>query len=95
MEVAISRGILKCISTSTIRQVHRVFDSNPVLHRSTYSGDKDAIYNWKESCSLISKDIESTVNDNITRGTSLVLEGVHIIPGSELINKWKNSQNYS
>jgi 2-phosphoglycerate kinase len=39
MSVALSQGILKCISTDSAREVMRSYDDNPVLHRSSYEGD--------------------------------------------------------
>ena len=56
MEVAISLGILKCISTDTIRQVMRPFNEfNPALHRSSYAGNGDPIVNWLECCAAVEK----------------------------------------
>ena len=91
MEAAISRGILKCISTDTIRQITRQFDTNPAVHRSSYSGNNDPVVEWRETCQAIESGIENIVLDSINRGSSLVLEGVHIVPSQSLIEKWKES----
>lgn len=88
MEVAIQKGILKCISTDTIRQTLRSVDSTPRLHRSSFDGDGDPIVEWLECCSVLDAAIESIVMDTIRRGSSMVLEGVHIVPGRHLIDKW-------
>ena len=63
MEAAISRGILKCISTDTIRQITRGFDPNPAVHRSSYSGEEDAVAQWRETCTAIEAGIDSIVTD--------------------------------
>jgi 2-phosphoglycerate kinase len=84
-------GILKCISTDTIRQVMRSFVTEPALHRSSYDGDEDPIKNWMECCEILRPGIMSVVDDSIKRGTSLILEGVHIIPSDEIIAKWEAS----
>ena len=91
MEVAMSQGILKCISTDTIRQVMRGFIDDPALHRSSFAGQDDAVVNWMECCNVLKGGVEGIVKDSIKRGTSLVLEGVHIVPGPELIDLWESS----
>jgi len=88
MEVAISRGILKCISTDTIRQVQRTYDLRPAVHRSSFQGDGEPGENWKETCQVLQESIDNVVYDCLNRGISLVLEGVHIIPDKKLINDW-------
>ena len=88
MEVAINRGILKCISTDTIRQVHRAYDNHPAVQRSSYSGSGDPIVQWKETCDVLQHSIDNIVIDALSRGTSLVLEGVHIIPSNYLLDQW-------
>ena len=95
MSVALDQGILKCISTDTIRAVMRSFvneDVSPALHRSSYAaafeGD-DPVRSWMETCVCLSKSVDNIVQDAIDRQVSLVVEGVHIIPSDELIKKWK------
>jgi 2-phosphoglycerate kinase len=46
---------------------------------------------WKETCQVLERGIESVVLDALNRGISLVLEGVHVIPGDMLVNKWKEA----
>jgi 2-phosphoglycerate kinase len=91
MEVAIQKGILKCISTDTIRQTMRTFDNTPALHRSSFQGEADPLVDWRESCSVLDAAIENIVMDCARRGTSLVLEGVHIVPSRSLIDKWNEA----
>jgi len=88
MEVAISQGILKCISTDSVRQIMRTYDDAPALHRSSYSGDGDPVQSWKECSSVLQDSIDSLVGDAIKRGVSLVLEGVHIVPSDTIIERW-------
>jgi len=91
MEVAISQGIIKCISTDTIRQVMRTYDNDPALSRSSYSGTGDVVAEWKETCTVLEKSIKNVVEDSLRRGTSLVLEGVHIIPSNDLLDTWTSN----
>lgn len=93
MEVAINQGILKCISTDTIRQVMRSscerFDFCEVaLQRSSFQGDDDPVVNWLEACKAVESGIEAIIDDSIHRGVSLVLEGVHIVPCTRLLERW-------
>lgn len=96
MTVALNQGILKCISTDSVRQVLRSqSEDNSVsptaLHRSSYSGQGDPITEWKECCEVLDKSVKSLVMDAMNRGVSLVLEGVHIVPSNDLIDQWRSS----
>lgn len=95
MEVAIQKGILKCISTDTIRQSLRTLDSRPALHRSSFQGEGNPIEDWRESCDVLDKAIDSIVLDCLRRGASLVLEGVHIVPSRKLIDEWNKSGGFA
>lgn len=88
MSIALNEGILKCISTDSVRQIMRTFDQTPALHRSSYSGNGDPVTQWLECCNVLEDSIESLVDDAIRRGVSIVLEGVHVVPSSKLIDKW-------
>jgi len=91
MEVAISQGILKCISTDTIRQVMRPYvppESSPSLHRSSYDGSNNPVEDWKDCCDAVQDSLLGIVSDSIRRGVSLVLEGVLIVPNNKLIDLW-------
>jgi 2-phosphoglycerate kinase len=97
MTVALDQGILKCISTDTVRAVMRSFvseDVSPALHRSAYAqafeGD-DPVRSWKETCKVLVHSVEGLVEDAIARGQSLVVEGVHVVPSTDLIARWKES----
>lgn len=95
MTVALDQGILKCISTDTVRAVMRSFvseDVSPALHRSSYApafeGD-DPVRSWKETCTVLHHSVEGLVDDAIKRGQSLVVEGVHVVPSSCFIERWE------
>ena len=98
MSVALSQSILKCVSTDTIREVTRTINLNspdpskpPALFRSSYEGDGDPVADWRDSCNVLSPGIDALVRDAMKRGTSLVLEGVHIQPDREsaLLEDWR------
>lgn len=89
MKIALSEGIMKCVSTDTIRQVVRSFDQSDAIHRSSYSGDGDPIEAWKETSDALQPAILSVINDALKRNNSLVLEGVHLQPTSDILNRWR------
>lgn len=91
MNIALSEGIMKCVSTDTIRQVLRTFDTSDAVHRSSYSGSGDPSSQWLETASSLQPAIISVVDDAIKRGNSLVLEGVHIVPSGDIIDRWRKS----
>mmetsp|Transcript_1125 Transcript_1125/g.2235 ORF Transcript_1125/g.2235 Transcript_1125/m.2235 type:complete len:189 (-) Transcript_1125:560-1126(-) len=95
MSLALEQGILKCISTDTVRSVMRGYVPEqicPALHRSSYeksNSKDDPIIAWKETCRVLENSLEGLVDDAIERRTSLVLEGVSIAPSKNLIDRWK------
>jgi 2-phosphoglycerate kinase len=91
MSVALSQSILKCVSTDVIREITRttVDATPPALMRSSYEGDSDPVLNWKETCHVLNSGIQGLVDDAMKRGTSLVLEGVHIQPNNVLLDQWR------
>ena len=95
MTVALDHGILKCVSTDTVRAVMRSFvpkEVSPALHRSSYASaytDDNAIRSWRETCNVLDVSVESLVDDAISRRISLVLEGVHIVPSTRFIKRWE------
>lgn len=94
MSVALDQGILKCISTDTVRQVMRSFipqEISPALHRSSYAGTEgdDPVKSWRETCTVLEASVEGLVEDALSRGVGLVLEGVSIAPSSHLLQKWE------
>ena len=95
MSVALDQGILKCISTDTVRAVMRSFipqDISPALHRSSYAaaaeGD-DPVRSWRETCTVLEQSVRGLVEDALSRNVGLVLEGVSIYPSSKLIKRWE------
>lgn len=99
MSVALDQGILKCISTDTLRSVMRSFidkDISPALHRSSYApGEKDdsddPVKSWKQTCSVLQHSVDELVDEMIARGASIVIEGVHVVPSNDLIQRWESS----
>jgi 2-phosphoglycerate kinase len=97
MSLALDQGILKCISTDTIRATMRSFvspDISPALHRSSFAeafeGDCP-VRSWRETCSVLSHSVEGLIEDAMKRGTSIVVEGVHVVPDNYLIQKWEDA----
>lgn len=97
MRIALDLGILKCISTDTVRAVMRSFiprEISPALHRSSYApahehGTDDPVESWRETCTVLEASVEVVVEDAIERGVGLVLEGVSLFPSDKLIKKWE------
>ena len=90
MSIALGKGVLKCLSTDSVRQVMRTYDKTPALHRSSYTdpGYGTPAENWLESSVVLRDSIYSLVDDAMNRGQSLVMDGVHIVPENEILNRW-------
>jgi hypothetical protein len=78
MSVALSQGILKCISTDSAREVMRSYDDNPILHRSSYEGEGDPVADWKDSCAVLGTSIDALVADALKRGDLYIYIYVYI-----------------
>lgn len=91
MKIALSEGIMKCVSTDTIRQVVRSFDQSDAVHRSSYGGNEDPVEQWKETSNVLQSAILSVIDDAIKRNNSLVLEGVHLQPTSDILTRWRQA----
>jgi len=92
---AASLGFSKSASTDTIRETLRTqFDSEqePALHRSSFEpAGRGAIEDWHATVVVLSEAIRAVVSRAVSKRSDLLLEGVHIIPGSGILEGWRES----
>jgi 2-phosphoglycerate kinase len=88
-------GIVRVVATDgAIREVMRAMLSPeimPTLHVSTFQADRavreptrrsDALVaGFREQTQAVSVGIAAMINRSVTEGTSIVIEGVHVVPG--------------
>ena len=88
-------GIVRVVATDgSIREVMRAMLSSelmPALHVSSFQADKavreptrrsDALVGgFREQTQAVSVGIEAMIQRSVTEGTSIVIEGVHVVPG--------------
>jgi 2-phosphoglycerate kinase len=88
-------GIVRVVATDgAIREVMRAMLSPeimPTLHVSTFHADQavreptrrsDALVaGFREQTQAVSVGIAAMINRSVTEGTSIVIEGVHVVPG--------------
>ena len=90
-----SLGFSKSASTDTIRETLRTqFDSEqePALHRSSFEpAGSGAIEDWHATVVVLSEAIRAVVGRAVSKRSDLLLEGVHIIPGSGILEGWRES----
>jgi 2-phosphoglycerate kinase len=92
-EVAHRLGITRVTSTDFIRQTMRAFFSHefmPTIHYSSFeagqgvddevTGDP-AIVGFVDQCRHVCVGVDAAINRALTEGWSMVLEGVHLVPG--------------
>jgi 2-phosphoglycerate kinase len=93
--VADRLGIVRIIPTDAIRQAMRAFFSQtlmPSLHYSSYEAgravrmpvgpDLDAgLLGFMEQVEMVSVGVDAVIDRAVNEGTSLVVEGVHMVPG--------------
>src|SRR5665647_1439861 len=88
-------GIVRIISTDSIRQVMRTFFSKalmPEIHYSSFdaggavripvgSNLNPNLVGFVEQVEMVTVGVSALVERAVTEGTSLVVEGVHVVPG--------------
>ncbi|MBJ29152.1 MAG: hypothetical protein CMB61_03735 [Euryarchaeota archaeon] len=94
-KLASSLGFSKTAATDTIREVLRMSfsrEERPSLHRSSFeNAGNSAKEDWMETIEAVSEGIDAVINRAKTKGTDLLLEGVHYFPNNEIIETWKES----
>ncbi|WP_067258671.1 2-phosphoglycerate kinase [Methanobrevibacter cuticularis] len=103
-EIANRLGIRNMISTDMIREVMRKIVSkelSPVIHESSFTAYKgmrvppppefdDVLAGFRDHVDTVSVGIDAVIERSLKEGISIVIEGVHIVPGfikKELIEK--------
>jgi 2-phosphoglycerate kinase len=94
LEVAHRLGIGRVYSTDSVRQIMRIMLSRelvPAIHGSSYDawrlippdslGDDPVIEGFRAQASTVSVGIRGSVDRAIAENTSLVMDGVSIVPG--------------
>lgn len=94
-QVAHRLGITRVESTDSVRQVMRgIFtrDLMPALHESAFEawrglrvpvpqGADPVVVGFREQTALVSTGVKALIDRAVEEGLSLVLEGVHLVPG--------------
>jgi 2-phosphoglycerate kinase len=103
-EIANRLGIRNMISTDMIREVMRKIVSkelSPVIHESSFTAYKglrvplppefdDVLAGFKDHVDTVAVGIDAVIERALKEGISIVIEGVHIVPGfikEELLKK--------
>jgi 2-phosphoglycerate kinase len=94
-EVAHRLGITRISSTDSIREVMRgIFseDLMPALHQSAFNawkglrvpvpqGANPVIVGFREQTAVVTSGVKSLIARAMTEGYSMVIEGIHLVPG--------------
>jgi 2-phosphoglycerate kinase len=92
---AASLGFSKSASTDTIREALRTqFDVKqaPALHRSSFEpAGSGVVEDWHATVAVLSEAVHAVVSRAASKRSDLLLEGVHIIPGSGIVDEWRKS----
>jgi len=93
VEVAHRLGINRVASTDFIRQTMRAFFSPefmPTIHYSSFEAGKaldeevtgdPTVVGFVEQCRHVCVGVDAALHRSLTEGWSMVLEGVHLVPG--------------
>lgn len=94
-EVAHRLGITRISSTDSIREVMRgIFseDLMPAVYRSAFNawkglrvpvphGANPVIVGFREQTAVVTSGVQSLIDRAVLEGTSMVIEGIHLVPG--------------
>ena len=90
---AASLEFSKIATTDTIRETLRTqFDADqlPALHRSSFEpAGSGVVQDWHETVKVLSEGVAAVVRRASMKGSDLLLEGVHVIPGAWILDDWK------
>jgi len=91
-EVAHRLGINRVTSTDVVRQTLRAFftpEHMPAIHASSFdAGHGDSLVaGFEEQTSSVLIAVEATIDRALQEGWSMVLEGVHLVPGMLCLGK--------
>lgn len=105
-EVAHRLGITRLVSTDSIREVMRgIFSKDllPTIYESAFNawrglrvpvphGANPVIIGFREQTAVVATGVKSLIDRAVLEGESLVIEGVHVVPGyiepSQFENAW-------
>lgn len=82
-EIAHELGITRVTSTDFIRETMRAFfspRSMPSVHHSSFDGDP-VVESFLDQTRKVVVGVEAAIDRALTEGWSMVLEGVHLVPG--------------
>jgi 2-phosphoglycerate kinase len=82
-EIAYRLGITRVTSTDFIRQTMRAFfseDFMPAIHHSSFEGEP-VIETFLEQSRAVLLGVRAAIDRALQEGWSMVLEGVHLVPG--------------
>jgi len=94
-QVAHRLGITRIVSTDSIREVMRgIFtkDLMPAIHESAFNawqslrvpvphGTNPLIVGFREQTAVVTTGVKALIERSVLEGDSLVLEGIHLVPG--------------
>ncbi|MDP2183502.1 MAG: 2-phosphoglycerate kinase [Actinomycetota bacterium] len=105
-EVAHRLGITRIVSTDSIREVMRgIFtrDLMPAIHESAFKawrglripvphGANPVIVGFREQTAVVTTGVEALIERSVLEGDSLVIEGVHLVPGYIEASKFEGAR---
>lgn len=105
-EVAHRLGITRIVSTDSIREVMRgIFtrDLMPAIYESAFNawrglrvpvpqGANPVIVGFREQTAVVTTGIKALIDRSVLEGDSLVLEGIHLVPGYIEPRQFKNAR---
>ncbi len=98
-KLASSLGFGKVAATDTVREVLRTQlakNEEPALHRSSFeSAGGTAVEDWHETVGVLEEGVSAVIERALGKGSDVLVEGVHIIPGGGLMKSWREAGGFA
>jgi 2-phosphoglycerate kinase len=101
-QLATRLGIVRVVATDAIREVMRALFSTelmPALYASSFDAGKvlreppsrdAAIVGFREQTNAVAVGIHALLQRAATEGTSIIIEGAHVVPGFLDLERWQD-----
>jgi 2-phosphoglycerate kinase len=101
-QLAARLGIVRVVASDAVREVMRAMFSRelmPSLHASSFEagavlreppGREAAVAGFREQTAAVSVGLQALIERAAVEGTSIVLEGAHIVPGFFDVSSWED-----
>lgn len=88
IKLAAKLDIKVCVGVDEVKEVVKIYDKNPFVHRSSHDcwqligerNKKNILLGYKKYCYGLKNGVGSIINRSKNNGENAIIEGVHLLP---------------